>query len=80
MVINTYPDDPLATDTLVDLCDNTLDQTDNVNFACRLPQDGLGALTLDDDSDRDLFLLEGTFDGAFIRGQTFPVTVTTDRA
>jgi hypothetical protein len=78
MLINSYPDDPFSSDTLADPCNNDEDQPDDPDFACRLDGESLEGATLEDDEDEDVFLLQGDFDGAFVRGQTLTATLTTE--
>ncbi len=85
MLINTYPEDPFNPDTQAELCTPDLDQPDVAEFFCRLPRALLPPLpdedtpdddfVLEDAQDEDVFLLEGDFAGAFIRGQTIEVQV-----
>ena len=79
MLINTYPDDPFASDTLAPACNANEDQLTEPDFACRFNGERLEGLTVGgQDDEQDAFLLEGDFDGAFVRGQTILATLTTD--
>ncbi len=78
MVINHYPDDPFAPETLAAACESGEDQSDNVDFVCRLQDGGIEGARLINSADQDIFLLDGSFDGAFIQGQTIQVTLTTE--
>jgi hypothetical protein len=75
MIVNSYPEDPFDPDTLADPCTSEADQLTDPDFACRLDVGSLEGATLEDDDDEDVFLLQGDFDGAFVRSQTIHVVV-----
>ncbi len=79
MVVNTFPDDPFAPDTLADACTPDLDQPAEPDFVCRLEGGAIEGALLEDAQDEDVFLLQGDFGGAFIQGQTLTLTIEVDR-